>query len=143
MVISILHHRHTRHLVTQLLLLSLPSTKNMVISKNLRQHPATGQCLLLRSVCVTSQKQQFAARTRTKDFIIKACDSGRFYFLTQKHREKDKSLFSSLQKIGLLSGAIVTKTDRAEWKTDSLQSSPVVFCLHLAPLWPTLQSSLH
>lgn len=32
----------------------------------------------------------------------------------------------------LLLEAIVTKTGRAEWKTDSLQSSPVVFCLRSA-----------
>lgn len=52
--------------------------------------------------------------------------------MTQKQTEKDRSLSSSLQTIGLLSEAIVTKTDRAEWKNDSLQSSPVVFCLHSA-----------
>lgn len=100
----------------------------------LHQYPTMDQCLVLCSVCVTSQKQQFAGRKWTKDLFKKkkAFDSGGGGGVTQKQRDNDGSLSSSLQKIGLLLEAIVTKTCRAEWKTDSLQSSSVVFCLRSA-----------
>lgn len=56
----------------------------------------------------------------------------RALFHSEAKGRRLKSLSSSLQKIGLLSEEIVTKTDWAEWKTDSLQSSPVILCSTLA-----------
>lgn len=79
-----------------------PSVEALVISK---PPPTTNQCLLLRSACVTSPKQQRVCEQKTS-----YCDREHFFHSEAKGRRL-KSLSSSLQKIGLLSEEIVTKTD--------------------------------
>lgn len=112
---------------------------------NLHQHPTLKSCLLLRPVTKTTICSRVVnRRLHNKSFWQRAPFVFFFSFLTKKKKAQDKSLPSSFfMKIGLLSEAIVTEPDRAEWKSDSLQSSPVVFCLHCAALWPTVQSSPH
>lgn len=127
-------HRQTHQLMTQLPVF-LPSAQSLMISKpQPTSHSRPVFIVMLRLRRIT--KTTICSRTRTKDFTIKACDSEYFLcvFLIQKQREGDTSLSPSLLRIGLLLKPIVTQTGRAEWKTDSLQSSPDVFCLRSAPL---------
>lgn len=111
------------------LLLVLPSTKILVISKpppTSHNGPVFTFTLRLRHIT----KITVCSPYMNKRFYKKALDS-EGWGVTQKQAEKDRAFFLPARDDRFALGGHCDK-GRAEWKNDSPQSSPVIFCLHTA-----------